>query len=155
MDAAGHSQLVEPRELAFDDPRDAEWFSETLEEAKSFLLGFAWCERVNRVLVGVLEPGIVCVLQAEIEAEPPADALLWVIVGDVPPAYLVTDATETPAEALEGYIEEMSKWVSAVESGQPIDDVIPVNVPPTTENAAMLKSRLERLRTHILPDHQA
>jgi len=57
----------------------------------------------------------VCVfLFALMPAGRDVDCLLWVIVGDLPPAYLVTDEASGPVEALRVYVPEMSKWVAAM-----------------------------------------
>lgn len=66
---------------------------------------------------------------------------MWVIVGDLPPAYIVCDNAHTWQEALDAYAVEMMEWVKAVKEGRSIEDVIPVNVPPTVEYADMLESR--------------
>jgi hypothetical protein len=84
-------------------------------------------------------------------ARPDIDEWLWVMVGDLPPAYLVTECCKTPSEAVEAYIEEMSKWVELARRGQASEDVIPVNVPPTPKWAENLYRRLEFLKTTILP----
>jgi hypothetical protein len=74
-----------------------------------------------------------------------------VIVGDVPPAYLVTDECKNPAEALDSYIEEMSKWIELAREGKSSSEVIPVNVPATPENAEKLHVRLEMIGQFLRP----
>ncbi len=82
------------------------------------------------------------------------DRWIWVIVGDLPTAYVASDDCLTPATALDGYIGEMEEWVDAVESQRPVDDLIPVNTAATPENAVQLKKRLVFLRQHILVLYQ-
>lgn len=53
-------------------------------------------------------------------------------------------------EALRGYVFEMDRWVHAVRHGQPLDDVIPVEVEPTIEHAEVLGRRLAFIETEIL-----
>jgi hypothetical protein len=72
-------------------------------------------------------------------------------VGDIPPAYLSSEYARSPKEALEGYLAEMGVWVKAVENGDAVDDLIPVDGAPTMENARALKSRLTFLESEILP----
>jgi hypothetical protein len=74
-----------------------------------------------------------------------------VIVGDLPPAYLVVDDNPTAAEALDAYCSEMEAWVEAAEAGESLDDLIPVNAPPTRSNVEHLKGRLHFLRSKIMP----
>ena len=76
--------------------------------------------------------------------------MLWVIVGDVPSAYLVCDSAPTWREALESYIFEMEKWVAAVRGGDSLGNVIPVGAEPTLEHAEMLATRLQFIRDEIL-----
>ena len=83
------------------------------------------------------------------------DEWLWVVVGDVPSAYLVIDDCKTPSQALDGYIWEMSKWVELAKQGHISDEVIPVNAPATPEYAEMLEGRLKVLRETIVPAFQS
>ena len=77
--------------------------------------------------------------------------LSWVIVGDIPSAYLVTDQCKTPSQAIRVYIEEMRKWIELAREGQTSHDVITANVPATPESADKLKTRLDTLEREILP----
>jgi hypothetical protein len=79
------------------------------------------------------------------------DEYLWVIVGDIPPAYLVTDESRTHSEALRTYITGMRQCVAAAESRQSVDELIPVNMPATRERTEVLKRRLDFLESEILP----
>jgi len=76
--------------------------------------------------------------------------MVWVVVGDLPPAYLAHEPGDSWQDALRGYAEEMGEWVSAVGAGASVDDLIPVNVPATREYADMLASRLEFIRTRLV-----
>jgi hypothetical protein len=53
--------------------------------------------------------------------------------------------------ALEGYVELMSEWVEAATKGQPVDELIPVNVAPTPESAKLLQTRLTFLGADVIP----
>ena len=63
----------------------------------------------------------------------------------------MTDSCKTPSQALEGYLEEISKWVELAKEGRSSKDVIPVYVPATPGNAADLERRLKVLQQVILP----
>ena len=76
--------------------------------------------------------------------------MLWVVVGDLPPAYLVCDGNPTWLEALEGYVFEMERWVAAVRNGGSFEDVIPVRAARTLEHADKLAGRLRFIRDEIL-----
>ena len=76
--------------------------------------------------------------------------MLWVITGDLPPAYLVTDDAPDWQGALAAYAGEMRKWVAAVRDGSSTADLIPVNVTPTAEHAAMLERRLDFIERELI-----
>jgi hypothetical protein len=86
-----------------------------------------------------------------VPARQQVDEWLWVVVGDLPSAYLVTDDCKVPSEALQGYITEMRKWVRLAKAGRTSPNVIPVNVPATPEWAKELEGRLNFLEKDILP----
>ncbi len=120
------------------------------QEAKEFLSSSTWCERIEESFFGFGYAGIVAVFLFRIvPARPGVDDWLWVVVGDLPPAYLVTEGNLTPDLAIDGYICEMSKWVQAAKEGRPVDHLIPVNVPATQENAEALEGRLNAVRRII------
>lgn len=120
-------------------------------DATAFLTAQRWCKAVQTLELAWANAGVVGVFQATIEpAHTEVDPILWVVVGDIPPAYLVLDEAPTWREALEGYVEEMSRWVEAVRAGSSLDDVIPVDVSPTTAHADMLASRLAFIQDNVL-----
>jgi len=71
----------------------------------------------------------------------------------LPPAYLMTDTSPAPGLALEGYVELMSEWVEAATKGQPVDELIPVNVAPTPDSAKLLQTRLTFLGAEVVSLH--
>lgn len=120
--------------------------------AERYISGFRWCRGIAARYCGNGIGGVVGVFLFRIvPGAGGVDEWLWVIVGDIPPAYLVLDGAKSPSQALALYIREMSRWVSAVETGCPADDLIPVNVPATREHAATLRSRLAMLKDELLP----
>ena len=79
------------------------------------------------------------------------DRDLWVVVGDLPPAYFVIDLALTAPAALETYCELMEDWADAVLSGGNVSDCFPIAAEPTEEHARMLLSRLEYIRQEFIP----
>jgi hypothetical protein len=145
--------VVPLEQMAGDDEEDTTLLREMAERAETFLKSFSWCLAIRESFFGAGVGKIIAVFLFRISpARPDIDEWLWVVVGDLPPAYLVTECHKTPSEAIEAYIEEMSKWVEHARRGQESADVIPVNVPATPEWAENLNSRLETLRTTILPE---
>jgi hypothetical protein len=126
-----------------------------LKEATDYLDSFKWCRQIVESYVGIAVPGVVAVfLSRIIPNQPDVDEWLWLIVGDLPPAYITTEDAPNPATALDAYIGAMEKWVDAARSGKPVDGLIPVNVPPTKEYADMLAKRLRLLDAEILSHYK-
>ena len=143
--------LIPVEEMRGDDLQDTHLLNGMLEDATNFIRGFDWSGEIRRRWLGLGIGGVVAVFLFELApASPEVDTRLWVVAGDLPPAYLVLDNAPTAREALARYVEEMSRWVEAARAGDSVDDLIPVNVSPTPANAEMLSSRLELLRQTLL-----
>jgi len=135
------------------DDKDTTNFSlyDLAERAKTYISSFKWAVGIKEGFLANGFDGILGVFLFKIVPESEkVDELLWVICGDIPPAYLVTDCAKTGLEALALYVEEMQKWVDAVFSGAFVNDLIPVNVAPDEEYAEMLLTRLNFIREEIL-----
>jgi hypothetical protein len=94
---------------------DSSGVSALATRAREYLASFRWCGQVSGVYVGAAVPPMLGLFLVEIvPTSPDVDRWLWVVVGDLPPAYLVTDDAPDSAGALEAYDSEMSAWVHAV-----------------------------------------
>lgn len=131
--------------------------AELSRRASEYLLSQSWCRGILSSHLGWAVAGVVGVFLFEIDpARSGIDKELWVVVGDVPSAYLVYEGNPTWRDALGAYVEEMRKWVVAVRDGTPLLlDIIPVAAAPTTEHAQMLESRLDFLANEILAEGMA
>src|SRR5262249_36635486 len=128
------ARVVPADRMRGDSQEDTALLRGMRADAERFLGSFAWCGGVTEAYFGLGVGGIVAVLLFRIRpAGAGVDEWLWVVTGDLPPAYLVTDQAPNPACALKGYIDLMREWVEAARSGRPVVDLIPVNVPPTPE----------------------
>ena len=124
------------------------------QEAVDFLSFYDWCLEIRESYVGLLYPGIVAVFLFRIvPSRDDVDEWIWVIVGDVPPAYLTVEECPNPATALDGYVGAMQQWVDAAQQGKSVAKLIPVNVPATKENGLLLKKRLDFLDDRILNEY--
>ena len=112
---------VEPAsQMKGDSEHDTELLKQMLKEAQAYLSAFDWCEAIRESHFGLGVGGVVAVfLFRIIPSREGVDEWLWVVVGDLPPAYLVTDENPTPVSALEAYAEEMKAWL-----GVPISWVV-------------------------------
>lgn len=154
MTGVDMTKLEPIEELRGEDVEETEELRALARNAKQFITGFPWCAAIERGFSGVVIPSVIGTFLFVIRpTKPDIDTTLWVIVGDVPPAYLVVDEATSPALALKKYVELMSAWVNAVEQGDSVEDLIPVNVPPMKEYAAKLRTRLIFIQERILPEY--
>jgi hypothetical protein len=152
MSVIDYSKLFDIESLGDGDEEEALELKKLHDEARRYIGSFQWSGEIKRVLFGLGIGGVVGVFLFELEpAKPDVDPILWVVVGDLPSAYLGTDEAPVPDIALEAYISQMRRWVEAVRAGENLVDVIPINAPPTLENATDLERRLNLLETEILP----
>ena len=125
------------------------------QEAKAFLEFYDWCGEILETYVGMLYLGIAGVFLFKISpTRKEVDEWIWVVVGDLPPAYMTVDECPNPATALDGYVGAMLEWVEAAQKGESVANLIPVNVPATKENTDMLKTRLNFLDEKILSEYE-
>jgi hypothetical protein len=140
--------------IAGDDAHDTELLKQMLVDAQAFLTNFRWCGRIVDSYFGFGVGGVVAIFYFRITPNGAnVDEWLWVIVGDIPPAYIAVEHAPNAACALDAYLGEMRAWVDAVIKGESVDEFIPVNVPPTVENAERLRHRLLFIEKKILSGH--
>lgn len=73
----------------------------------------------------------------------------WVIVGEVPPAYIDTAYCANAYEALSGYLAELQMWVRAGRKGASVDRLIPVRNRSTLELLQPTKEIVDDLDLRI------
>ena len=133
---------------------DVSFLSDCYERASKYISELRWITGVENVYVGLHFDGMFCVFLFEtslnVDKKFPDDEFIWIVVGDLPIAYITSEVSPNPACALDSYVGAMFEWVEAVETGASVSDLIPVNVPPTTEYAAMLRTRLELINDLVL-----
>lgn len=142
-------------ERAGSKDEDAKAIAQMHAEARSYIEYFNWCGEVLEEYVGFVYPGIVGVFLFKIQpAKQNIDEWVWVITGDLPPAYITCEDSPNPATALDSYIGAMEEWVDAASKGELTSGLIPVNVEPTKSNAERLRARLQYLDEKILSGYQ-
>jgi hypothetical protein len=122
-----------------------------LQDARSFLSGFAWCTELREQFFGVGVGGVIAVFLMEVVVKGVDHEWLWVITGDLPAAYISRDRAASPCEALIVYGTIVEQWVEAVCSGSLGRDVFALPVDATLETAALLGSKLRTLQRIVLP----
>jgi hypothetical protein len=136
-----------------EDDEDTELLRGMAADARQFITGHEWCPPIRSFYLAYGVGGVVALFLvdfAEAIADSPDDSL-WVVIGDLPSAYFVSESADTPRAALECYCYIMDDWVAAVVNDTDLEEVYPVEAEPTEENARELQSRLDFLRTEIIP----
>jgi len=134
-----------------EDLEDTRLLQAMAADTEKFLESFEWCKAIEEKYFSTGIGGVVAIFFFGIDPKrPQVVEWLWVVVGDLPSAYLVTDNCECPSKALEAYIWNMRRWSRLAKPGKASPDVIPVNVPATPKWAKELEGRLNFLEQHIL-----
>ena len=149
------SKVVPSSEIKGEDETETAGLKRLLEEANKFLATFDWCVGIKDSYLGIGIAGVIGVFLFKIAPRRKnVDTWIWVVVGDIPPAYISAESNPNPASALFGYIWEMRKWIKAVKLGKSVEDLMPVNIPPTSEWAIALERRLKFFDEEILAKYQ-
>lgn len=135
------------------EPEDAAEIEAMFDEAVDFIQSHDWAPPIDDIRIAYGIGGVIAVFFVRLR-EPIADDddALWVIVGDLPSAFMVTDDISNAPDALQAYCELMDDWVAAVLHGHSLDQVFPVRAAPTRDHAEMLASRMRFIREEIIPD---
>ncbi|HTU67648.1 MAG TPA: hypothetical protein VMF52_16980 [Steroidobacteraceae bacterium] len=134
-----------------DDTEETELLRGMAQEARAYLEAFSWAKPIRRQRLALGVGGIVAVFYIELTEKLDDDSeALWIFVGDLPSAYVVVDADDSPLDALERYCDLMDDWAEAVLEGEPLEEVFPVDAAATEENARLLLVRTELLRCELI-----
>lgn len=145
------SKVVPAARMKGESDDETVELQEMLEEASQYLQSFSWCAEILESFLGIGFPGMVSIFLFRIRpTRKETDEWIWIVIGDLPSAYITAEDAPNPASALDGYVGAMEEWVEAALTGKPTTDLIPVNVDPTPENARRLESRLQFLDREIL-----
>jgi len=145
--------VIPADQLAGEDEAETKLLREMAQHAEEYLKSFKWCPPIASRLFGSGIEGAVAVFLFRLATKVSGtDDWLWVVVGDVPLAYLVTDNSPDPASALATYCDLMDEWIHAILNNSSLSDVFPVAAPATPENANKLGSRIKFIRDQIIPN---
>jgi hypothetical protein len=127
------------------------------DEALAYIRGFRWAPPIRDLYLAFGIGKIIALFLVRFERpiKGDLDEELWVVVGDMPSAYFVTEAAPDPAEALTAYCELMEDWADRIFEGRDLEGSYPIPVAPTIEHAGMLKSRMETIRKEFVPMAEA
>jgi hypothetical protein len=141
-------------EITGADFEDTQGLRELAGQASNYIRSFRWCPPIEQLLLAFGVGGALALFLVRFERPIGGveDRELWIVVGDLPPAYFVTDGAVTRADALETYCELMEDWADRVLTKGDISESFPVAADPTIEHAEMLKGRLEFIREKLIPE---
>lgn len=99
------SKVVPVSSMKGEDAEETSELKKLLEEATAYLKSFSWVRGIRAAYLGIGVDKILGVFLFEIvPSRSDVDDKLWVIVGDVPPAYITAEDAPNPATALDAYI---------------------------------------------------
>ena len=120
-------RVTPAEQIAGEDQSETELLREMLDRAEAYVQSFKWCPSVVERFLGYGVGGVVAVFLFKLAGKiNDSDDLLWVVEGDVPSAYLVTDNAPDPASALTVYCDMMEASAQAVLNGSSLDEVFPI-----------------------------
>ena len=140
-------------DITGDDADDTRLLREMAEEARRYITSHSWCPPQKDLFLACGVGGVIALFLVDFTEKiggSPDDSL-WLVVGDLPSAYFVTENATNPRAALETYCYLMDDWITAVLDKGDLDEVYPVEAEPSEQNARELESRLMFLRAEIIP----
>jgi hypothetical protein len=149
------SDLTPAGSIVGDDEQDTVLLRKMSEDAKRYISSFPWCDAVLGSYFGGGVGGIFAVIFFHIRpSRPNVEPWIWIVVGDIPPAYLPLTDCKSPAEVFKTYLRGMSNWVKLARkglTGTPDQGVPPVSIPATPEWAEKINQKLNGLKLAVQP----
>ncbi len=123
-------------------------------EAQNYLASFAWCDAILNGWLVKDWGYMLCIFYFEINPTygSEADNFVWVVVGDIPPAYVDIKSANTELEVLKVYVDLMEAWIDKVRDGKSVKECFPIHVEPTLKYADMLSSRVKIIKSDFIPE---
>jgi hypothetical protein len=146
-----YDRIVPVEQMVGEDDEETAQLKQSLEEARNYMKSHPWCRSIKREFFGLGIGGVVSVFLFEILGGPGVDDCLWVVCGNLPPAYLVVDNAGTPSEALNVYCSLMDDWIAVARRNGDLSQVFPISADPTEDNATLLEKRVAFLRREVIP----
>jgi hypothetical protein len=123
------------------------------KEAREYIESFAWAPPIRELSLARGLGGVFALFLVEFSRPiNESDDFLWVVVGDLPSAYLVVGPSDSPLQAMKRYLILMEQWAQAIKRGDSIGECFPVSAAPTVENADALLLRIAVMRAEVIPE---
>ena len=123
-------------------------------EAQKYLMSFTWCDKILNGWLVKDWGYMLCVFYFEIKPAygSSADNFVWIVVGDIPPAYIDIESANNELKVLEIYVNLMEEWIGNVKQGKSVKNCFPVTVDPTIKYANMLSSRVKIIKSDFISE---
>ena len=139
-------------DISGDDADDTASLLDMARSAREYISSFAWCPPLKAMYLAHGVGGVAAIFFVEFPRKiTGTDDKLWIVVGDLPSAYLVVEPEDSPSDALERYCGIMEDWIAAVRDGADLHGIYPVSAEPTRGNADLLERRVAFLLAEIIP----
>jgi hypothetical protein len=138
--------------IDYESAEERERIAALSEAARGFTTSYRWSPPIeDLVLAFAVAPMLGLYLMRFEPGGRPEDRERWVVVGDLPSMHFETDDTPTPALALELYCAIAQDWAENVLAGRDLSESYPIPVEPTRQYADMLLSRVDFIRSELIP----
>ena len=105
------SKVTLSNQMFGESDEETKLLKEYFDEAAEYLNFYDWHSGIKESYFGMGIGGIFSVFLFEINpTREDVDDYVWVVVGDIPPAYITCENAPNPATAIDGYIGAMSGW---------------------------------------------
>src|SRR5260370_27952817 len=106
--------LVPVGQIVGGDEEDTKLLRKMAAEAREYIISFKWCLPIKSMRFADGVGGVIAIFLVEFEGKVGGtDNRLWIVVGDLPSAYMVVEPDDCAKETLEGYCELMNDWIDA------------------------------------------
>jgi len=146
------SDMVPLDDIEGEDKEETARLISMAQSAQQYLQSFDWCCGIEEAYLGFGIGDVISVFLFKIIPTNEVDEWLWVVNGDIPPAYFVTDRAPDPLSAIKVYCELMEEWIKAVQEGSQFNNVFPVGAPADEEHTNMLATRIQLIKSEIIPN---
>lgn len=148
------SQWQEGPPFSCDDAEESRMINEMAKEASTYVRSHKWAPEIATMYLAWAIGNVIALFLVRFanNVKNYPDNELWVVVGDLPSAYFVTEDATSAHDAIDVYCNLMKDWVDAVKGGKPLNEVFPVRAIATIDHADALADRLQFIRRELLPD---
>jgi hypothetical protein len=139
-------------DIDYESDEERERLRALTDSAWGFATSYRWTPPISDLVMAfAVAPMLGLYLMQFEPGGPPEDRERWVVVGDLPSMHFETDDTPTPALALQLYCAIAQNWADTVLAGGDLSDSYPIPVEPTRQHGEMLLSRVEFIRSKLIP----